>query len=138
MNWLTELWDRWNRIPAPVPTASPTLEPPALKQEQFADLQAHTQVRQEREHHLHLRVIVGNNAHVTRNYGKGDVDETRERDRGGKRLTDAELIEANALGMEVIATDAKIIDLRNAKSFQKLRQEELEKRAVARFMESAP
>lgn len=135
MSWLTDLWDRWNRIPALVPTDSPApVAPPALKQEQFADLQAHTQARQEREHHLHLRVITGNNAHVTRDYGHGPVDETFEHDMGGKRLTDAEVAEANTLGLELKVQDAKVIDLRNAKSFQKLREEAV----MRRYLENAP
>lgn len=136
--FLTALWERWNQIPAPLPTAEAPIAPPALKQEQFADLQAEAQRRQQAEHHLHLRVIVGNNRNVTRNYGHGDVDETlrcrHAYEVGGGALTDREIEAAAAVGMELKVTDAKIVDLRNAKSFEKLREETI----ARRFAERAP
>ncbi len=83
MNFFRNLWARWSTIPAPVvePLIAPVapVAPPAITHDQVrSGLADH--LRSEREdrevQYLNMRVVRVNNAYVTRDYGRGPVDET--------------------------------------------------------------
>ena len=98
MNMIKDLWATWKGWKSPV-LESPALPLPlpAISQEQFSQEENYDL----RVASLYRRVVATNNAHVTRDYGSGPVDETLASKYQDKTMDDAAHQELSELGFGI-------------------------------------